>query len=325
MSNFRFQFKAAHFTYKNHLPLEELSNFIQTAAGEAEWISAVHENGHETGINYPHTHLAIKFKRQPNIRDPRKFDFGGIHPNIEGLGSKLHQVNTWKYHEKEPIEIFRIGLGPGGLYSSSTEQNIKNARTLYDACKDAGIEIKTVSDIKAIREDQPRRPQYVHKYEGTRWTLPLRTSFKNLFVYGPTGTGKTQWALHHFRNPYLCSHIDELRNFDANQNDGIVFDDMSFHHMPREGIIHLLDWDEDRSIHCRYYCAYIPAGTKKIFTSNKTFEETFPIDDYGAIRRRITEIIHVTGRTYSETRGDVDIEETYQELLQLLREEENQV
>jgi hypothetical protein len=104
--------------------------------------------------------------------------------------------------------------------------------------------------------------------------------------------------VHQFECPLVVSHIDDLGDFDASRHDGIVFDDMSFAHLPREAVIHLVDWDLDRSIHIRYKRALIPARTRKIFTSNKTFYENFPADPSGAIRRRISRIIHVTGPTF---------------------------
>lgn len=300
LPNFRFQYQAAHLTYKNHLPLEELLEHIKSKLGDLIWYSLVHEHGHNDGeIDYEHTHVAFRAKKKPNIRDARTLDFNGVHPHIKGLSGKIQEANTWKYHEKEPISTLRSALGPGGIGGRGNEALIKNATSLYEACEALGIGIKNVADVAAIRSDKSKRTQYVHKYEDAEWSLPIREDFKCLFLYGPTGTGKTQWALHHFRNPFLCSHIDDLRDFNADRNDGIVFDDMSFRHMPREGVIHLLDWDEDRSIHCRFYCAQIPAGTKKIFTSNKTFHETFPDDDHGAIRRRISEIIRIEGPTFT--------------------------
>ena len=126
--------------------------------------------------------------------------------------------------------------------------------------------------------------------------------------YGPTNTGKTQWAAHMFDSPLIVSDMDDLAHFNST-HDGIIFDDMSFHHVPREPCIHLLDWDFARSIRVRYKCAHIPAGTRKIFTSNKPFDQTFPPDDTGAIQRRVTKVIHVTGPTFIRQPQEADKEE----------------
>ena len=75
------------------------------------------------------------------------------------------------------------------------------------------------------------------------WTLQVRPDWRVLFIWGLTGTGKTQFACHLLDSPLLVRSMDQLREFDAALHDGIVFDDMSFAHLPRESCIHLLDWD----------------------------------------------------------------------------------
>lgn len=99
-------------------------------------------------------------------------------------------------------------------------------------------------------------------------------------ILGDAGCGKTQFALAHFENALMVSHMDDLLNFNED-NDGIVFDDMDFKHMPRTAQIHILDWDNTRSIHCRYRTATIPKHTKKIFTCNE-----YPFVFDAAIKRR---------------------------------------
>ena len=81
-------------------------------------------------------------------------------------------------------------------------------------------------------------------------------------LWGASQIGKTQFALAHFKNPLLVSHIDELKHFSAGTHDGIVFDDMSFTHTPRTAQIHLVDQNNSRAIHIRYGLGMIPAHTK---------------------------------------------------------------
>ncbi len=112
--------------------------------------------------------------------------------------------------------------------------------------------------------------------------LPITDFKKSIILCGPPGIGKTQFALAHFKKPLLVSHMDDLGRFNKSY-DGIVFDDMSFNHMPRSGQIHVLDIANTRSIHIRYTCAKIPKHTKKIFCTNKI--NIFDWEDK-AIRRR---------------------------------------
>lgn len=95
----------------------------------------------------------------------------------------------------------------------------------------------------------------------------VRTPGKSIFLYGDPALGKTHFALAHMHCPLLVSDIDDLKAFGP-QHDGIVFDDMSFHHVPPEKVIHLVDQDFTRSIRCRHTNASIPAHTPKIFTFN---------------------------------------------------------
>lgn len=108
---------------------------------------------------------------------------------------------------------------------------------------------------------------------------------KSVVLMGPSGIGKTTFALAHFINPLLVSHIDDLKSLTPH-HDGIVFDDMMFDHMPITAQIHLVDMEFTRSIHARFVTATIPMGTKRIFTCNVT-RYPFSRDPEGAIERRV--------------------------------------
>ena len=118
--------------------------------------------------------------------------------------------------------------------------------------------------------------------------FPLK-NYTNV-VIGPSGCGKTQFALSHFKQPLLVTHIDDLLNLNA-KHDGIVFDDMDFTHWHRTHQIHITDYDNTRSIHCRYRTATIPKNTFKIFTCNKY---PFSLGE-DAVWRRVT-VTEVTKR-----------------------------
>lgn len=227
------------------------------------------------------------------------------------LPDEVHKNRVWDdYHTKDTV-ILRTQSAEGPKGKTTLAQQIRGAKDLAEAIDIAGVEIKSVSDVHLIRNDKPRPGPYQHKHDGSIWdpTLPKRgemfdpegnvhthwPNHKALYIFGDTGTGKTQWAVHQFENPLVVSHMDKLREFNSAIHDGIVFDDMEFKHVPRTMIIHILDWDEDRQIHCRYSPAEIPAHTPKIFTSNKPFEETFAGMESNcgwdpAVRRRV--LIH---------------------------------
>lgn len=111
--------------------------------------------------------------------------------------------------------------------------------------------------------------------------------------------GKTHYALAHFKNPLVVSHIDKLKQLSPD-HDGIVFDDMCFTHWPPSSIIHLVDTELERDINIRYGTVNIPAGTRKIFTYNSDnpfYKEDISDEQKIAIERRIHRV-HVLNVLY---------------------------
>lgn len=81
--------------------------------------------------------------------------------------------------------------------------------------------------------------------------------------------------------------MDDLVRYDAGEHDGIVFDDISLLHLHREAQIQILDFDQPRSIHVRYTTAFIPSGTRKIFTTNNHNGFIFNAGDAALERRAV--------------------------------------
>lgn len=122
--------------------------------------------------------------------------------------------------------------------------------------------------------------------ESFQWILEYPDN-KSLILWGEPGIGKTEFAKTLLGdNFYLVSHLDQLNNFVPDFHSGIIFDDMSFLHLPREAQIHIVDQDNDRAIHIRYGIGFIPKQTKKIFTTNIANGHIFDLND-GAIKRRV--------------------------------------
>lgn len=118
------------------------------------------------------------------------------------------------------------------------------------------------------------------------WTLATSRLEKSVILWGEPGIGKTCFARSLLPNALIVTHMDDLKRFDRDEHDGIIFDDMEFKHIPRTSQIHIVDMDLPRSIHCRFECAHIPANTKKIFTTNEDGGTCLNLED-GAIRRRV--------------------------------------
>lgn len=111
---------------------------------------------------------------------------------------------------------------------------------------------------------------------------------KSLWIKGPSGIGKTTWALKWCKKPCLfVTHMDTLQEFQPAFHMSIVFDDMNFQHLPRSAQIHLLDSDCPRQIHIRYKTVTLPPRVQKIFLSN---DDIFSWRGDDAITRRINKV-----------------------------------
>lgn len=131
--------------------------------------------------------------------------------------------------------------------------------------------------------------------------VPL--SFSNnhaTLVWGETNCGKTAFVKAHFKNPLFCTHVDDLKEFKNSEHDAIIFDDMSFRHMPAETVIHLLETDNPSSIHVRYGVVKIPPRVVKVFTHNTPnpfYAETVLEQHQKAIDRRFKRF-HVMNKLF---------------------------
>lgn len=308
---FRFTGRGMLLTYPAWIDLEDLFKAIKPLfQSELVHFKGVHERG-STG--HQHSHVVLYWKSKIEFRSAHKFDFFDLHPNIKKLPSKRAVDDADDYCEKDIVKgedhIFEWDKEPEGEESVQSSgdllRDIVNAESLWDAIEAAGIRPRSVNDVKLIREDKKRRTGTGTTYPESSWTRPITSpGWKVLIITGGTGLGKTQWAIAHFTRALVVSHPDDLKHFDSRLHDGIIFDDMGFKHLHREFIIHLCDWDLDRSIHCRHYCAYIPRHTRKIFTTNLPFEQLFPEDPSGAIMRRITAIIEIDEVLFSEATNE---------------------
>lgn len=115
-----------------------------------------------------------------------------------------------------------------------------------------------------------KMPAFCALFQPGDFNIPLfglKEEKRSWLFSGPSGIGKTQFAIAHFSKPLVVSHMDNLKQLSPD-HDGIVFDDMSFNHIPVESVIHLLDYDLTRTLHVRYGTVDIPAKTIKVFTHN---------------------------------------------------------
>lgn len=221
---------------------------------------------------------------------------------------KIHSTAQWKKVNGSPWQN-KVYCSKDGSFSEIGEVP-KEPKEKDETWREV-LACETYEEaIAMVREKRPRdyclhgeaiernlkrskKKAYTAKYALGEFTHePIVLSKACLFV-GPTLTGKTQFAMAHFKSPLFVRHIDQLKTFGP-ENDGIVFDDMSFKHWPAEAVIHLLDAECPSEINIRYATASIPAGTKKIFTHNDRnpfYLATIPEAQQEAIERRLNRVV----------------------------------
>lgn len=314
--SFKLQWRGIHLTYKTHLSLQELLQHLQLTIPDIIHYSIVHENGKQTSEEdnenerYEHTHAAIWCSKRHCTKDPRKFDFGGIHPHIKRVRDIKHYAELHcNYHRKEPVSLQQSDFDPSctGNSKRPVESDAcviaKKARTIGEAANLLGIEIRTIADIQIIRNDKPLQQPEEHRFESTSFTLEVPEHHRVLYLYGPSGTGKTEWAIHRFQHPLLIFTADELRKLDPSIHDGFVWDEFSPGKFSGEEIIRCFQHDRSSCLPARYNNAIIPAGMRRVFTSNISFEDNVLSrvrpEQRDAVKRRV-HVVHVHGPTFSK-------------------------
>lgn len=131
-----------------------------------------------------------------------------------------------------------------------------------------GTFVRYAKMIPVIRQMYAPKPvlKPIESFNHERCEL---TTDRSVIFYGPSSIGKTQFALAHFKNPFLVTHLDNLLHFWDEKYDGIVFDDLSFNHLPPEARIKILDRRMMTTVHIRYTTVQLPPEIPRIFTHNR--------------------------------------------------------
>jgi len=267
-----------------------------------------------------HWHVTIEYEVEKDVRAQSYFNIEGEHPNIVAWQSRNPArqtydqwfLNHWEYCKKEDPTPYIVGEEP--------KENRKRKRNEIFT---EAIELARLRDVQAGMEFLEKNAPFdlLTKYEQIHRALvrlrqmrqnlqaPARSasdfphaptvvdSWQVLYINGPTGLGKTQWARSLLPEATVISHRDQLRDCDFSK--GIIFDDFDVSHWPPTAVIHLLDWDEPRGLDVKHGHVVIPPHTRKIFTHNREFERWLSDDataeQVAACRRRLHVInIHVS-------------------------------
>lgn len=294
-SSFRLTAKKFMLTYKTHVDKEALHAKLRTSLRQDFEIKIAHETSED---GYPHTHAVVCLSRKPDIKNARFFDIESdadrVHPNITIPTSTTHWQHMVTYLDKQDTDVYgniTVKLSTVDRFTEASNYVLTcTSLPQLFRCPDPEIAMTIASRLPYFqRMWETCGPKTLSKSLHSTFSRPFLDLTSNWLITGPPGTGKTQFALAHFKEPCLVSHIDDLKNI-TSTTDGIVFDDMSFKQYPSGSIIHLLDKEVTRTIHARYFNAVIPANLPKIFTNNRDDifvpEKGCTEDEQAAIDRR---------------------------------------
>jgi len=230
----------------------------------------LHKNGD------PHFHAMITFSKKVDIRNPRHFDIEGFHPKLEAV---KHVAKTKNYLKKDgdyvevgdeenekkgdELPIWEDGMTKREWLIACFERKVP-----YGYCLALWDEYNPSNSWNTLLEfDEGHASRITH---GKLVCLvPTLDHLKSYLIVGPSGCGKTTWCkLHSLKPALMVTHMDDLKQFKIDYHKSIIFDDMTFTHLDPVLQIPIVDRYDNRSLHCRYACAAIPAGIQKFFTCN---------------------------------------------------------
>lgn len=240
---------------------------------------------HEDGNS--HLHMYIKCTRRVNYSSPRCLDIEGYHGDYQSCRN-FHAVKNYCKEEDDyitNIDTFKpisdaVRVVKAKSYDNAMEIVNNSPELARDMLKNATAYKNSIASLHPTPTIKNLRFRFMTLQELVKW----KRSSHALWLHGPTGTGKTEFAKSLFENPLFVTHRDMLKELSSN-HDGIIFDDMNFSDpkkWTREEQIHITDLKNDRQIDVKYSMAKIPKGTPRIFTSNKPIFSNDP-----AIIRRI--------------------------------------
>lgn len=222
---FRIASKRLHLTYKGHIDLSDLLNFLQTATGvKIAWWSGCWEVG---GTAYDHTHLGVEFLEKLDVKNARLFDFNDVHPNIKKITTKEHWDNILKYHQKDAKKFF-TNRNERPDKSKQKKKTKADDATVEDIHKfdNPGEAVRELNDAKQIgaielafkykEKDYGPEPENV-------WWLPWQADLRKelqgtsddrrfIWYYDPVGdSGKSIFAEHlqvYWKNALVLTNVN---------------------------------------------------------------------------------------------------------------------
>lgn len=112
-------------------------------------------------------------------------------------------------------------------------------------------------------------------------------------LIGPTGLGKTQWALAHFKNPV---HIRDKNDYAriTDKTDGLVLDDLDQMHWQPLTLLKLVECETNVTMNIKYGSKVIRAGMPRFIIANSWelfWPQNFKPESIDAVERRVVSYV----------------------------------
>lgn len=224
---------------------------------------------------------SIKYCTDENKRSGESFFYGDV-PQFS------KSQNAWSN------ELYAEALSKGSFaaamrYIEETDLTtyIMNHKRIY-----AYFENKfAAGDTSKFKPEQFNRPLF---------EIPAK---KTLVFIGPTGFGKTQFALAHFKHPLRVTNKNDWIRFQDGVTDGIVLDDVHFNTWQPNTILHTVDVENAVTQDVKYSSVRIPAGVPRIICINsegELYPEDIAPEKKAAIARRL-QIERITDPLFNQS------------------------
>ena len=263
---------------------------------------------------YPHSdghHIHFLVDRRPQKKEIPWGKFWSVFP-INGADFQLIRTQKdWNtlvvYCSKDPIGPilgnFDVSYVKGDYIKLARKRKFKEAEEAFAAVHPKEYTI----NLSRVRQNLRRIGKVYKPVPVKPWSsfIPSESLMnamalpKATALIGETGLGKTQfvlsWAKENNLTIAVIRHWDQLKSYDLDRVDVLLFDDLACAHWDVNYQKMLLDHELESVVHCRYTHVNIPAGMKKVFTANPE-KPPLSVGD-AAIDRRI-KVVKIRAKLY---------------------------
>ena len=275
---------------------DELSNKIQQYADKVDWYAGQDELGRE-GMN----HIQLTF----GFTNPRALNaLQQSLPNGENIQIARDTLSAIKYstdETKRVANVYLYGDVPNFNHKQNTWTNELYATALAKGSFAEAMKYVEETDLTTYIMNHKKIFAYFEnkfaqgdesRFSPDDFNIPLFpiSKTKTLVLVGPTGFGKTQFALAHFKHPLRVTNKQDWARFREGITDGIVLDDMHFNTWLPNTILHTVDVENAVTQDIKYSSVRIPAGTPRIICINsdkELYPEGIAPEKKAAIARRL--------------------------------------